>query len=54
MNQAIILTRYKSRRFEAWGKLQQARKIFSDLKLDQMVKLCREKIYTFNQVIPTE
>ena len=53
-NKALVLLEYESRRFEAFAAFQQARAIFSELKLESMVERCNEKIYSFNRIISTE
>ena len=54
LNKAQALAKYEPRRFEALDTLQQARAIYTKLKLDHMVEQCDEAIYNFNQIIATE
>jgi len=51
---ALALAKYEPRRFEAFTTLQQARTIYTELKLDYRVEQCDEQIYSFNQTIATE
>jgi tetratricopeptide (TPR) repeat protein len=53
-NQALTLAKYEPRRFEALGKLKQARVIYAGLKLDKDVEDCDEAIYRFESIIATE
>ena len=53
-NKAKVLAKYEPRRFEALTALQQAREIFTELKLDHEVENCDEVIRHFNEIIATE
>ncbi len=53
-NQAIALAKYEPRRFEALDQFKQARAIYAELKLDHMVEMCDEAIYSFEGIVATE
>lgn len=53
-NKALALAKYEPRRFEALDTLQQARTIYTKLKLDHRVEQYNKAIYDFNRIIPTE
>ncbi|MBD2329815.1 tetratricopeptide repeat protein [Alkalinema sp. FACHB-956] len=53
-NLGYVLANYEPRRWEALQAYEQAKAIFTELKLDQEVEKCNNAIYAFNQNIATQ